>query len=82
MPGLALHLDLPVGAMRLVMALLALAGGAGIVLYVFLWVTVPAGTQRRQRTRSARPPCDASLLDCSDECASSRCETSGSAWCS
>lgn len=25
------------------MGLLALAGGAGIVLYVFLWVTVPAG---------------------------------------
>ncbi|MBD7979898.1 ATP-binding protein [Oerskovia merdavium] len=41
--GLALHLDLPVGAMRFVMVLLALAGGAGIVLYVFLWVTVPVG---------------------------------------
>ncbi|MFF2624110.1 PspC domain-containing protein [Oerskovia jenensis] len=41
--GLSLHLELPVGAVRLVMGLLALAGGAGIVLYVFLWVTVPAG---------------------------------------
>jgi signal transduction histidine kinase/phage shock protein PspC (stress-responsive transcriptional regulator) len=41
--GLSLHLDLPVGAVRLVLALMALAGGAGIVLYVFLWVTVPAG---------------------------------------
>lgn len=41
--GVSLHLDLPVGAVRFVMALIALAGGAGIVLYVFLWVTVPAG---------------------------------------
>jgi signal transduction histidine kinase/phage shock protein PspC (stress-responsive transcriptional regulator) len=41
--GLALHLGLPVGGLRLVMALIALAGGVGVVLYVFLWVTVPAG---------------------------------------
>lgn len=41
--GLAAHLGVPVGAVRLVLALLALAGGAGVALYVFWWVTVPTG---------------------------------------
>ncbi|MFC8922362.1 PspC domain-containing protein [Cellulosimicrobium sp. NPDC057127] len=41
--GLAAHLGVPVGAVRLVVAFLALAGGAGVALYVFWWVTVPTG---------------------------------------
>ena len=41
--GLAAHLGQPVGIVRLVMALAALVGGAGVVLYVWLWITVPAG---------------------------------------
>ncbi|OLT53502.1 histidine kinase [Cellulosimicrobium sp. CUA-896] len=44
--GLAAHLGVPVGAVRLVVAFLALAGGAGVALYVFWWVTVPAGDPR------------------------------------
>lgn len=45
--GLSLHLRIDVKPVRLVMALLALAGGIGIVLYVFLWITVPAGDPRQ-----------------------------------
>jgi signal transduction histidine kinase/phage shock protein PspC (stress-responsive transcriptional regulator) len=41
--GLAVHLGVPVGLVRLVMVLLVAVGGAGALLYVFLWVTVPAG---------------------------------------
>jgi phage shock protein PspC (stress-responsive transcriptional regulator) len=41
--GLAAHLGVGVGVVRLVMALLALAGGAGVALYVFWWLTVPSG---------------------------------------
>ena len=41
--GLAAHLGLPVAVVRLVMAALVLLGGFGAVLYVWLWVTVPAG---------------------------------------
>ncbi len=45
--GLAAHLGLPVAAVRGVFALLALAGGAGAVAYVFWWVTVPSGDPRQ-----------------------------------
>jgi signal transduction histidine kinase len=41
--GLAAHLGVPVGAVRLAMAFLGLAGGAGLALYVFWWLTVPSG---------------------------------------
>ncbi len=41
--GLAAHLGVGVGVVRLVMALLGLAGGAGVALYVFWWLTVPSG---------------------------------------
>ncbi|MGN7703431.1 PspC domain-containing protein [Cellulosimicrobium sp. 22601] len=41
--GLAAHLGVSVGVVRLVMALLGLAGGAGVALYVFWWLTVPSG---------------------------------------
>nr|WP_154800429.1 ATP-binding protein [Cellulosimicrobium protaetiae] len=41
--GLAAHLGVGVGVVRLVMAFLGLAGGAGVALYVFWWLTVPSG---------------------------------------
>ena len=41
--GLSAHLEVPVAAVRLVMGLLVLVGGTGLLLYVWLWVTVPAG---------------------------------------
>ncbi len=41
--GLAAHLGVSVGVVRLVMAFLGLAGGAGVALYVFWWLTVPSG---------------------------------------
>ncbi len=44
--GLAAHLGVPVGAVRLVLGLLALAGGAGLALYVFWWLTIPPGDPR------------------------------------
>lgn len=39
--GLADHLSVPVAAVRVVMAGLALAAGAGALLYAWLWATVP-----------------------------------------
>ncbi|CAN5287734.1 ATP-binding protein [soil metagenome] len=41
--GLAAHLGLPVGVVRLAFVVLVALGGVGIALYVFLWVTVPEG---------------------------------------
>ncbi|HQY33930.1 PspC domain-containing protein [Actinotalea sp.] len=41
--GLAAHLAVPVAAVRLVLVLLVPLGGAGAFLYVWFWVTVPAG---------------------------------------
>lgn len=41
--GLAAHLDLPIGLVRLVLVLLVPLGGSGLALYVWFWVTVPAG---------------------------------------
>jgi signal transduction histidine kinase/phage shock protein PspC (stress-responsive transcriptional regulator) len=41
--GLAAHLDIPVRLVRAVMLLLTAAGGFGMVLYIFWWVTVPVG---------------------------------------
>jgi len=41
--GVAAHLDLPVRTVRLVFVLASLLGGVGVVYYVFLWLTVPAG---------------------------------------
>ncbi|MBT1598623.1 ATP-binding protein [Curtobacterium flaccumfaciens] len=39
--GLASHTGLPVGAVRLVTAVLVVCGGAGLLLYAWLWATVP-----------------------------------------
>lgn len=41
--GLSAHLGAPVGLVRLIMVLLIPVAFAGPLLYVFLWVTVPAG---------------------------------------
>ncbi|WP_250448256.1 PspC domain-containing protein, partial [Actinotalea sp. C106] len=41
--GLGAHLGMPVATVRLVMVLLAPFGGAGVLLYVWFWVTVPVG---------------------------------------
>ena len=41
--GLAAHLDWPVRRVRLLFAASSLLFGAGVVLYVFLWLTVPVG---------------------------------------
>ena len=41
--GLALHLGLPVARVRVALVLATLAFGAGLVLYGWLWVLVPAG---------------------------------------
>lgn len=51
--GLSAHLGVPVKALRIAMALLAV-GGIGILLYVFLWVTVPNGDPVRA-AQEARP---------------------------
>src|SRR5690625_2000491 len=41
--GLALHLGLPVARVPVALVLAPLAFGAGLVLYGWLWVLVPAG---------------------------------------
>ena len=41
--GVTVHLDLPVGIVRFAFIVLTGLGGAGIGLYIFLWVTVPVG---------------------------------------
>ncbi|MHA7153911.1 PspC domain-containing protein [Arthrobacter sp. TMN-50] len=51
--GLAAHLGITVRATRLAMAALALAGGAGIFLYGWLWVLVP--TQEEQLRQGPNP---------------------------
>ena len=41
--GLSLHLGIPVVIIRLLFLISAMMFGSGIVAYVFLWITVPAG---------------------------------------
>lgn len=41
--GVALHLGIPVSRVRLAFVVSSLAAGAGVVMYVWLWATVPAG---------------------------------------
>ncbi len=52
--GLAAHLDLPVSRVRVALVLAALAFGAGVVLYGWLWVLVPSGDPR-DAASAARP---------------------------
>lgn len=46
--GLAAHLGTRARTMRVLMVLLALAGGAGLVLYAWLWVLVPSQTDAQR----------------------------------
>jgi len=64
--GLSAHLGIPVGLLRALVLVLA-ATGAGLVVYVFLWVTVPPGDPVRaaaeqlpaeRRRLAARPRLD------------------------
>nr|WP_246253920.1 ATP-binding protein [Isoptericola chiayiensis] len=41
--GLAAHLGVPVAVVRAAIVVLTFLGGTGAVLYVFWWVTIPAG---------------------------------------
>jgi signal transduction histidine kinase len=41
--GISVHLRVPVAWVRVVFALLALMGGAGVIAYALLWIFVPAG---------------------------------------
>ena len=49
--GLALATGLETWAWRLIAALLALAGGTGLVLYLLLWLLVPTDDQPAAPTR-------------------------------
>ena len=64
--GLSAHLRIPLPLVRALLLVLA-ATGAGVVVYVFLWVTVPPGDPARaaaeqlpaeQRRLAARPRLD------------------------
>jgi signal transduction histidine kinase/phage shock protein PspC (stress-responsive transcriptional regulator) len=52
--GLAEHLGLPVRMVRVGMAVAALAGGAGVAFYAWLWIMVPTADESARR--NARQP--------------------------
>ncbi|SNS56330.1 phage shock protein C (PspC) family protein [Micrococcales bacterium KH10] len=66
--GLAAHLGLPVQRVRLMAIAAALCGGAGVIAYLFLWITVPVGDAEKvmrqladpHRVRTVAPPVEAS----------------------
>ncbi|MFE4227440.1 PspC domain-containing protein [Arthrobacter sp. NPDC056886] len=55
--GLATHLGWPVRMVRIGMAVAALAGGAGVAFYAWLWIMVPTADEsaRRNARRPASP---------------------------
>src|SRR6478752_7023237 len=55
--GLASHLGWPVRMVRIGMAVAALAGGAGVAFYAWLWIMVPTADEsaRRNSRRPASP---------------------------
>ena len=55
--GLANHLGWPVRMVRIGMAVAALAGGAGLAFYAWLWIMVPTADEsaRRNARRPASP---------------------------
>jgi signal transduction histidine kinase/phage shock protein PspC (stress-responsive transcriptional regulator) len=55
--GLARHLGWPVRMVRIGMAVAALAGGAGVAFYAWLWIMVPTADEsaRRNARRPASP---------------------------
>ena len=52
--GLAAHLGWPVRMVRIGMAVAALAGGAGLAFYAWLWIMVPTADENAKR--NARRP--------------------------
>src|SRR4051794_290875 len=52
--GLANHLGWPVHLVRIGMVVAALAGGAGVAFYAWLWIMVPTADENARR--SARRP--------------------------
>ena len=50
--GLSAHLGVPVSTVRLVLVVAALSGGAGLVLYGWLWALVPSAAPASGRARS------------------------------
>ncbi|WP_461169228.1 ATP-binding protein [Arthrobacter sp. Z1-15] len=54
--GLAGHLGWSVNLIRAVMVLLAASGGAGLVLYAWLWVLVPTAAEAAEGAGSERNP--------------------------
>lgn len=59
--GLAVHLRLPVKTVRIGMAVLAVLGGAGIVLYAWLWIFVPTQEDALREAERAHAGTPASL---------------------
>lgn len=53
--GLAVHLDQPVGRVRLVLVALTLLSGAGALLYLLLWLLVPVGDPWAEATGQVPP---------------------------
>lgn len=54
--GIADHLDVPVKTVRMVVTLSVLVFGAGIVLYLWLFITVPASSERPASVKLAPVP--------------------------
>lgn len=53
--GFAEHTGLPVNAVRVATLLLTLCGGAGVLLYAWLWVTVPSADGQSGRLATPLP---------------------------
>ena len=54
--GVAAHVGWSVPLVRVLMVLLALAGGAGLVLYAWLWVLVPTAAEAAGNAKEERNP--------------------------
>ena len=54
--GLAAHVGWPVNLTRALMVVLVLAGGAGLVLYAWLWILVPTADEAAESAAAARNP--------------------------
>lgn len=79
--GLARHLGMPAGRVRAALALLSLLGGAGLALYVWLWLLMP------EEGPDGAPAADAPTLRgraprCSSGCARAAGRCCWPPWCS
>ncbi|MET4058637.1 signal transduction histidine kinase/phage shock protein PspC (stress-responsive transcriptional regulator) [Arthrobacter sp. UYP6] len=54
--GVAAHVGWSVPLVRVLMVLLALAGGAGLVLYAWLWILVPTADEAAGNAKAERNP--------------------------